>query len=399
MPTLQRVDHINLNWVQDLLRAEPFVDDNLCLLQIPRHMGGCDLSCLTRECSAFYIAQELASHKHGTRACMEDGTWVPRLSSAVVQYTRVAGHAPQVVLKKELSDLQAHGMSRATRHLRTGIHAPLAERLSRSSPASCPPAIDALAAVARPTAKQFFLALGWLYPVDGNFLPNPAFTTALRRHLGLPVHAAGMHCAYTTLTGHTSCGTLLDRHGHHAASCARGPVMARHNGLRNELMSLMRQAGWHVAIEQQVLIGTADATTEATYVRADLTAIAPAGQRIALDVRVADRPLCDETSVADHLCRAEAEKLHAYKVQRGARLLPGGELMVPFVLHSAGYASNTTWAFLLGLHADLARKWVADLDLSWSESLQRAAATLNSALSCRLQLGQLRVLCACGAVL
>ena len=399
MPTLQRVDQCNLAWVQDLLRTDPFVDDSLCLLQIPRHMGGCDLSCLSRECSAFYVAQELASHKRGTRPCLEDGNWVPRLSSAIAQYTRVAGHPPHTVLKKELSDLQAHGLSRATRQLRTGIHAPLAERLSRSSPASCPPAIDVLAAVARPTAKQFFLALGWLYPVDGNFLPNPAFTTALRRHLGLPVHAAGMHCAYTTLTGHTSCGTLLDRHGHHAASCARGPVMARHNGLRNELMSLLRQAGWHVAIEQQVLISAAAAGTEAIYIRADLTAIAPGGQRVAIDVRVVDRPPSDESTVADHLSRAEAEKLNAYKVQRGARLLPGGELMIPFILHSSGFASNTTGAFLLGLHADLARKWAADMDLSWSESLSRAAATLNSALSCRLQLGQLRVLSACGAVL
>ena len=176
--------------------------------------------------------------------------------------------------------------------------------------------------------------------------------------------------------------------------------MARHNGLRNELMSLLRQAGWHVAIEQQVLIGTANATTEATYVRADLTAIAPAGQRVAIDVRVVDRPPCDESSVADHLCRAEAEKLHAYKVQRGARLLPGRRAYgVPSSCTRQALLATPLGHFLLGLHADLARKWAADLDLSWSESLQRAAATMNSALSYRLQLGQLRVLSARGAVL
>ena len=105
--------------------------------------------------------------------------------------------------------------------LRAGLHASAAERLPRSSLALCPPETDALAAVARPTAKQFFFALGWLCPLDGNYLPNAAFTTAMRRRLGLPVHGAGLHCAYTTLTGSQSCGVLLDRHGHHAAACAR----------------------------------------------------------------------------------------------------------------------------------------------------------------------------------
>ena len=192
LPTLQRVDHINLAWVQDLLRADPFVDDNLCLLQIPRRMGGCDLSCLTRECSAFYIAQELASHKRGTRPCLEDGTWVPRLSSAVAQYTRVAGHCSPSCVEERACLTYRHTACPVLHAIceLESMHQ-WAERLSRSSPASCPHAIDALAAVARPTAKQFFLALGWMCPVDGNFLPNPAFTTALRRHLGLPIHAAG----------------------------------------------------------------------------------------------------------------------------------------------------------------------------------------------------------------
>ena len=278
LPTLQRVDQLNLAWLQDLLRCDSFADDCLSLLQLPRHSGGCDLFSLSRECAAFYVAQELTSHKQGTRVCLEDGNWVPRLSPAIQLYTSNAGCPPEIVMKQSLSHLQAHGKAHATRVLRAGLHASTAERLPRSSMATCPPEIDALAAVARPTAKQFFLALGWLYPVDGHYLPNPAFKTAMRRHLGLPVHAGGMHCAYTTLTGSTSCGVLLDRHGPHAATCARGPVMARHNGIRNDLLSLMRQAGWHVAVEQQVLVGKRGPTGEAVYVRADLTAIAPGGQ-------------------------------------------------------------------------------------------------------------------------
>ena len=104
-----------------------------------------------------------------------------------------------------------------------------------------------------------------------------------------------------------------------------------------------------------MLVGRRGGSGEVVYVRADLTAIAPGGQRVASDVRVVDRPVSEESSVSAQLRQAETEKFHTYMVQRGARLLPGGELMVPFILHSSGFASNSTWAFLLGLHTDVAR--------------------------------------------
>ena len=45
--------------------------------------------------------------------------------------------------------------------------------------------------------------------------------------------------------------------------CSYGPVQSRHHGIRDALGQIALQAGWHVAAEQEVIIGTEGAPSQA----------------------------------------------------------------------------------------------------------------------------------------
>eukprot|EP00971_Amphidinium_carterae_P233708 4637885-Amphidinium_carterae.1 len=55
-------------------------------------------------------------------------------------------------------------------------------------------------------------------------------------------------------------------------TCARGPIKYRHDAIKAAWASLLRQAGWHVTIEQTVTLAT---TGGQPNKKADLVAISP----------------------------------------------------------------------------------------------------------------------------
>eukprot|EP00971_Amphidinium_carterae_P234448 4652144-Amphidinium_carterae.1 len=67
--------------------------------------------------------------------------------------------------------------------------------------------------------------------------------------MGLPIYAHALCCGYTTAASTCPCGSPLDVHAQHSATCAKGPIRYRHDSLKHTWARLIRLAGWHVTVE------------------------------------------------------------------------------------------------------------------------------------------------------
>ena len=122
-------------------------------------------------------------------------------------------------------DLAANGNKHALKRLKLALNGVNAAHLPPFHPVNDLMEVAALKPFPEPSRLQHANAMAWLYPSNFNYLVNTVFTSSVRRRLHLPLSREGAVCQCMPASTHPYiCGTLLDRHGVHASSCAKtGP--------------------------------------------------------------------------------------------------------------------------------------------------------------------------------
>eukprot|EP00971_Amphidinium_carterae_P274650 5450180-Amphidinium_carterae.1 len=210
-------------------------------------------------------------------------------------------------------------------------------------------------------------ALSWFHTPRGVFIANSALRCALRIRLTLPLLRPTLTCQYTPATSQRLCGHPLDVYATHCHTCARGPIKYRHDAVKAAWASLLRQAGWHVTVEQTVTLATEGSQPTK---KADLVTISPGGATYALDVMVTHG--APNSHVQQALQAAEADKCRQYRVSHADALLPGEEKFLPLVHHFTGMLGAAAFDLANLILRDLASKAAVIEGTPWQMAVGRA---------------------------
>eukprot|EP00971_Amphidinium_carterae_P146958 2912366-Amphidinium_carterae.1 len=237
-------------------------------------------------------------------------------------------------------------------------------------------------------------ALCWFHTPRGMFMPNPALRTALRTRLALPLMRPSLTCQYTPATSQRLCGHPLDVYASHCHTCSRGPIKYRHDAIKTAWASLLRQAGWHVTVEQTVTLATSGSQPTK---KADLVTISPGGATYALDVIVTHG--APHSHVQQAVNAAEADKCRQYRVSHSGALLPGKEKFLPLVHHFSGMLGAAAFDLANLILRDLASRSAVTEGTPWQMAVGRAREQIFQELTYAHIKAQYRVYRACAATL
>eukprot|EP00971_Amphidinium_carterae_P003072 60159-Amphidinium_carterae.2 len=232
----------------------------------------------------------------------------------------------RVLRTASTSEMLSHtGKRKAVKLLRLPLYKDLAcPKFTTPSPLS-------MSTVPRASSVMQRAALCWFHTPRGMFIPNAPMRCALRIRLTLPLLRPTLTCQYTPATSQGLCGHPLDVFATHCHTCARGPIKYRHDAVKAAWANLLRQAGWHVTIEQTVTLATEGSQPTK---KADLVTISPGGATYALDVIVTHG--APNSNVRQALQAAEADTCRQYRVHHAGALLPGEGKFLPLVHHHTG---------------------------------------------------------------
>jgi hypothetical protein len=190
-----------------------------------------------------------------------------------------------------------------------------------------------------PTATQWLTAL----PTGPDTtLPDDTLSAAIRAKLRLPLASEGLPCAYTPASSTHRCGFPLGRHADHAHACCRGPVVCRHNRLRDWWTARYRDAGFHAETEQvvpELMEGAGGAARPAVI--ADVRATRGPGDGVRWGDVAITHPVTrrGQTWTAEVGGRALARKIREKRAQYSTRDGRQPILLVPLVMESFGRLS------------------------------------------------------------
>ena len=123
-------------------------------------------------------------------------------------------------------------------------------------------------------------------------------------------------CSYALLRTGRTCGTPLGLFSSHVNSCAQGPRLHCHHAIVAVWQNLLRFAGFHVEVEQELLLHD-----NASH-RADLIARNDLREHLVLDVLVTGSP-DSSRPIDDHLHRQATQKATRHE-RRPDETLAGG---------------------------------------------------------------------------
>ena len=129
-------------------------------------------------------------------------------------------------------------------------------------------------------------------------LPTALPRLAVQRHAGLASFHPDQTCGYAPLSTGKRCGTPLGHFLARGNSCAQGPRLQRHHALVHQWRLLLTPAGYHVQLEQEILIPNNGTKW------ADLVARHTDGTIFSLDVLITGSPGLRQP-IDPHLRRTE----------------------------------------------------------------------------------------------
>ena len=182
----------------------------------------------------------------------------------------------------------------------------MGHRLRTECPWLVPPSMHMPPSLTNPCASQLRWATAWWQSHRDCYMPLTPLTLAFRRHVGLAVFHPHQTCGSAPLRIGTPCGVPLDLFSSHVHSCAQGPSLHRHHSIVHCWHNLLQAAGYHVRLEQEVLLH--DQGTR----RADLVARSTTGEQLAFDVLLTGNPDLRQP-IEGHLQRQAAQKASRYE--------------------------------------------------------------------------------------
>ena len=78
------------------------------------------------------------------------------------------------------------------------------------------------------------------------------YALLVRWRFRLPLTEGDQRCGYTRSTTGVRCPSVVDPHLDHAMGCARAPIVARHNAIRDWLAGIARESGACTQTEQRI---------------------------------------------------------------------------------------------------------------------------------------------------
>ena len=320
-PLAADLDGLLLQTLQRLLGMALDAPAVLSILRLPMAEGGLGMLQQTLEAQIHFLSVAFA-----LQALCADGP----VSAPVFSPDHVADalNSLQALVPTGLDAVLYTGSRRAApRRLRQTVYSDLGTAARTTSPWLTPPAYSLPPNSPIRPALQLRWALAWWPGHSSLFLPGPALRLAVQRHLGLNLFLPDRFCSYCPLRSGRVCGRPLGLSSTHVASCAQGPRLHRHHSLKGMWAQLLREAGFHVQDEQEVLL------PEGGFRWADLVAIHHNGEQLALDVQCTGIPDF-EVSALNHLLRQDDVKARRYGVAPQGRL-PGGLTLHPLT-HLSG---------------------------------------------------------------
>ena len=385
-PLAADLDALLLQTLQRLLGMALDAPAVLSLLRLPMAEGGLGMLQQTLEAQIHFLSGAFA-----LQALCADGP----VSAPVFSPDHVAAavNSLQALVPTGLDAVLYTGSRRAApRRLRQTVYSDLGAATRTASPWLTPLAYSLPPNSPIRPALQLRWALAWWPGHSSLFLPGPALRLAIQRHLGLNLFMPDSFCSYCPLRSGRVCGRPLGLSSTHVASCAQGPRLHRHHSLKGMWAQLLREAGFHVQDEQEVLL------PEGGFRRADLVAIHHNGEQLALDVQCTGLPDF-EGSALHHLLRQDDVKARRYGVAPQGRL-PGGLTLHPLT-HLSGIPFLGRAALLL-LHrlSHMTACSTAPLEpTAWSAHLAAVRSRHAASLARSLSLADWRMHRACGTLL
>ena len=378
MALAQALDTMVIDFVSQLLQTPLRTPAIERLLAAPISEGTLNVVSQVTESALHFLSGALALQAIG-QICPDQ----PQLPAAQIQLAldRIAPNMPEppeVVLNK--GELKAAG-----RRLRNAVYSYIGIQLRTDSPWLLPPAWEVPDDLSKPQATQLRWALSWWTATPATYLPQEPLKLAFRRHIGAAVFEPDQNCYYAPLRTGCLCNTPLGIFN----SCAQGPRLHRHHAVVRVWQNLLQSAGYHVQIEQELLLH--DNTTH----RADLIARNDLGEHIAFDVLVTGSPNLARP-IDEHLHRQATQKANRYESHPSAPL-PGGVRFTPLA-HCSGipFMHGRTLRLFVKAVNRVARASAPPDETAWGSRLAITSHEHAARLTQTLALADWRMHSCCG---